>query len=688
MQQQHKAKLESGDGRPSQVVRPQAASIDVQGCSEGRSSGSRLLCSLFSPIKNNLASLLGPLEFSIFAAIAGLVTYHSYRWLSQYYKDIETRDLIFILLLPFISEVSFLLAKSIRYVTVSSKEPSREVSLAVACITFPLLLLPCAAGCYAFLSVKPVSISALLVGSVLFIHQVFRRRFDLLKYLEIVEIPLAVLVIAAGLKAMVLNALKDTHHWGYYLGPVHSVMEGGQLLWDTPSQYGFLSILTIVATAKAFSIQAMDSMCLVVAAFELAAIIVTFCLFRFRLRLGTLFSAAAAALVHLCFPGWILSLAGPIAYPSTSALRFLPSFISLLAFEYAVRTRRPLYVWSSGLLLSIACLWSPESCLYTVGPVSLFVAFSFLISPSISFFASTPIRICMLAVGMMGFFLGAYTLAYSNVIDIEGFYEYARSYTNDFGLLPVTLDAWTGFLVTLLAIFYFCAREQFSRGLEGATQGVIFFAYAMTLSSYFVARSHYQNILNITPWLLSALAAMRLHPREASWRIQRVIIFIVFASGVSVLVSVYPEKSTIIAKQLADDRLYSKPDFAPVYNEVIRAALSTVDSDRFTILHDDSLYLYYNDVKIKQYTFPFSPRKHYFLLPESRVRTYLIRNLTKTPLSYILCPGTECAKVPTQFAHLSDLVEIKEIPLENPYGWRLLELKRKAPEPSGISSGS
>ncbi|MEJ7640344.1 MAG: hypothetical protein WKF75_20850 [Singulisphaera sp.] len=37
------------------------------------------------------------------------------------------------------------------------------------------------------------------------------------------------------------------HHWGAIVGPAELVRRGGWLLWDVPSQYGFLSALTIAA---------------------------------------------------------------------------------------------------------------------------------------------------------------------------------------------------------------------------------------------------------------------------------------------------------------------------------------------------------------------------------------------------------------------------------------------------------
>ncbi|MGI9043930.1 MAG: hypothetical protein ACR2GK_07360, partial [Gemmatimonadaceae bacterium] len=35
----------------------------------------------------------------------------------------------------------------------------------------------------------------------------------------------------------------EYYHWGFFIGPIEQLRQGGTLLWDTPSQYGFLSIL-------------------------------------------------------------------------------------------------------------------------------------------------------------------------------------------------------------------------------------------------------------------------------------------------------------------------------------------------------------------------------------------------------------------------------------------------------------
>ena len=35
----------------------------------------------------------------------------------------------------------------------------------------------------------------------------------------------------------------EHYHWGFFVGPIEQLRQGGTLLWDTPSQYGFLSIL-------------------------------------------------------------------------------------------------------------------------------------------------------------------------------------------------------------------------------------------------------------------------------------------------------------------------------------------------------------------------------------------------------------------------------------------------------------
>ena len=63
----------------------------------------------------------------------------------------------------------------------------------------------------------------------------------------IIIIPLIIFFIESfNTSRFFLNDMTySLHHWQAYIGPIEMMKQGGYLLWDVPSQYGFLSSLTI-----------------------------------------------------------------------------------------------------------------------------------------------------------------------------------------------------------------------------------------------------------------------------------------------------------------------------------------------------------------------------------------------------------------------------------------------------------
>ena len=104
-------------------------------------------------------------------------------------------------------------------------------------------------------------------------------------------------------------------HWGLFVGPAELVRQGGWLLWDVPSQYGFLSIITIAMLPFA---SAWTSLYALDAALVFASACMLFFMFR-SLRLGSLsiaFSLLMTVVLVYLAPGAFQVLSGPQAYPS------------------------------------------------------------------------------------------------------------------------------------------------------------------------------------------------------------------------------------------------------------------------------------------------------------------------------------------------------------------------------------
>src|SRR5207302_5517408 len=70
------------------------------------------------------------------------------------------------------------------------------------------------------------------------------------------------------------------HHWGFYTGTAELIRQGGWLLWDVPSQYGFLDELVIAW----LPLSIWESLYVLNATFNFALACLVFCAFRRRAR--------------------------------------------------------------------------------------------------------------------------------------------------------------------------------------------------------------------------------------------------------------------------------------------------------------------------------------------------------------------------------------------------------------------
>jgi len=152
-------------------------------------------------------------------------------------------------------------------------------------------------------------------------------------------------------------------HTSFYVGPANLVRNGGWLLWDVPSQYGFLNVLLLgtlpgVSSWQAFWILngtlVFISACIM---YALMRTMMTGVRGVFASFLGTL-----GAVFFL--PGWAPELTGPTAFPSTGAMRFIFPYALMALTFWNVKmngpklwSRRVLgfwhYVWFLGFLCAV-----------------------------------------------------------------------------------------------------------------------------------------------------------------------------------------------------------------------------------------------------------------------------------------------------------------------------------------------
>jgi len=164
-----------------------------------------------------------------------------------------------------------------------------------------------------------------------------------------------------------LFSLNGAQHWSFWVGPIESVREGGWLLWDVPSQYGFLSILLLALMPIK---SAWESLFLVQGA--LIWIVAALLYFRLRLKSQGLLNYAASCLITLTSVYFMDRfreyLNGPQEFVSVGPMRFFWCYMSMFVLWACLDRDSPrlrLYRWLGAIVWVAGVLWSAESAFYS-----------------------------------------------------------------------------------------------------------------------------------------------------------------------------------------------------------------------------------------------------------------------------------------------------------------------------------
>jgi hypothetical protein len=332
------------------------------------------------------------------------------------------------------------------------------------------------------------------------------------------------------------NPMVEFYHWSFWVGPIEQLRQGGWLLRDTPSQYGFLSIL--IPTALPGS--AWISFWYYQAAIYAIVGVLMYIIFR-RLRggVGNLLLAFLAVFSTLFFRPRTASLILPAQMtPSGGPVRFLWCFVLLgwllLVFREAKGRRDagagfPLIghiIWLS----SVA--WSFEAAIYS--SAIWFSAFTVHLvqrssaersegksraAVAMGIARSVAIPIVMM-IGLYAIVWIIYKAALGIAPDLDGYSEFGLLYSRGFGALPIETN---GAIWYLLLVFFIASTVVVKFLVEDWRDFRLVVAAGVwggvwSLASYFVSRSHPVNLLSITPGLLFAIAVVMIVIRHSARR--------------------------------------------------------------------------------------------------------------------------------------------------------------------------
>ncbi len=158
------------------------------------------------------------------------------------------------------------------------------------------------------------------------------------------------------------------HHWGAAVGPAELLRQGGWLLWDVPSTYGFLSTLAIAWLPTRSVWQSYYILHALTLTLSASMLFVALRALRSG-RSNYVFALLATFSVVFLIPGIPWHLTGPSVHPPLSAFRYVGCYalLAVLIWEYRGAFPGRMYRGTpivGGFVLTLAMLWSPESAIY------------------------------------------------------------------------------------------------------------------------------------------------------------------------------------------------------------------------------------------------------------------------------------------------------------------------------------
>ena len=291
-----------------------------------------------------------------------------------------------------------------------------------------------------------------------------------------------------------LNTWFAIHHWKAFLESGASVRSGGWLLWDVPSQYGFLQTLAIVlfpgATAwQSFYLLNGTLLCL-------SGYMLFFALFtKFNSISGFIFSL----IVALAGAAQLLSSFDPRALPSLGAMSFFWIYPMVgyvyyncrLFFQTGKMQRFSCLgghiIWLIGVLWSLesaifmSFIWLPAFALFSIAEV-----FYQKTDPSFSDIGKHSAKRFFQWIALIGFAIFSIALFYytrlGHLPDIYLFAAYSTSYTGGFEALPIFHIGVVACWLFIFAIITMIARFYIANAIF-KTQGILNIAVFYTLLS-------------------------------------------------------------------------------------------------------------------------------------------------------------------------------------------------------------
>ncbi len=323
-------------------------------------------------------------------------------------------------------------------------------------------------------------------------------------------IPISIILIGLTFSTGALTQ-SSLHHWGAYISPADLLLSGARPFLDFPIQYGLGPTLVISAFCGKNCFSGMYEVS------ALASLLHITLIYRLAIS-GETKSAVRHVITALVFVAcffWTTlpnDISLPTPFPSTGGLRFAPVLILaslLLVFDQPLRARSTVHQWTLHSAWIAALLWSPESAFYA----------TFVWCPYFLYLEATAatndssrsknlifgiFRLAILVFFTIFSFIAIYWLIYRAKPSLAAYLTYA---INPPGVISIKWNGSVWFAVFTLLVGSLTTFNMHARQGDGFAfrKSIIFLLMGYACFSYFLGRSHDNNVANLMPFFLLVL---------------------------------------------------------------------------------------------------------------------------------------------------------------------------------------
>lgn len=333
------------------------------------------------------------------------------------------------------------------------------------------------------------------------IINLFTQKHNLKK----ITLLLATLLISIVTYLLIKDKPIEYHHYSFYVGPAYEISQGKSIINQVPSQYGYLSIIFISSILKNIGITFQSFHVLNAILFTIYFSL-TFLIFYKITK--NIFLSIFLFIISFCFQTQF-SIYSDILAPSTGPLRF---GIGLLIIFLLLYLPQKTYLAITSILSAISLFWSTETAIYVVPAwIFLLLAYSYVNSTNFTNFIKNFLKrlaLFLLAILFIFFIIVLKEKSPSYPFpQIQNYLQFANTYKGGFGSLlvpifgnyyPIIIIMTLGLTLSIFSIF---------KKYQGKIYYALYFLciHNVALFSYFISRSHENNIINFSLFYLLEL---------------------------------------------------------------------------------------------------------------------------------------------------------------------------------------